>query len=186
MHFLIRMIVKVLIALGAVIAAGFVCIVGPASKTFTIRQELHDKTDRIVQSSALLQEFKDPSGELSVWKGRLKNLDQRFPTEQAITFVMQQLGDKSKELGLEILAQNPVAEETPAAGTTVTAAPFEKKKVLLELRCGYEGLGRYLAAIATLPTFFSVEELDVTSKLEELPNLNVRLMLAFYVTKAST
>ena len=177
-----QMTIKVSLGLLVVLITGVFCVVLPLRKTFALRQALHEEGDQIAACTLLLAEFKDPPAQLKLWEEQLKNLDQRFPNEQTITFVLQQLGDKSKELGLEILNESPVVDDKAVAPGSLPSK-YERKKIFMELKCGYETLGKYLAAIATLPTFFSVEELNVASNPAELPMLNVRIVLAFYVTK---
>ena len=177
-----QMTIKVSLSLLIVLIAGVFCVVLPLLKTFAIRQALHEKGDQIGASTLLITEFKDPTVELKSWEEQLKNMDQRFPNEQTITFVLQQLGDKSKELWLEILNESPVVDDKALVPGSVPSK-YERKKIFMELKCGYETLGKYLAAIATLPTFFSVEELNVASNPAGLPMLNVRIVSAFYVTK---
>jgi hypothetical protein len=76
-----------------------------------------------------------------------------------------------------------VVDEKPSATLAVSTA-FEKRKIEMHLDCSYESLGGYLAALSMLPTFFSVEGLEVTSTPRLLPKLEVKLVLGFYVTKA--
>ncbi len=167
-------------ALG-IAAAAMLLVFVPAKKNRALRDELRRETRELLSSAELLQEFKDPAGELAVWEGKLRLLDQRFPTEQALGSVLQQLGDKANALGVEILSSAPVAEQGIAPAPN--GGSVNHRQILLEMRCGYEAFGRFLAALPELPTFFSVEGMDLVPE-NGGAVLNAKLTLGLYVSKS--
>ncbi len=176
-----RIFMKVSVALAVLLAVSILVLALPARRLWRLRGDLQVKSEQLLSDTALLAEFRDPDTELKTSEKQLRNLDEKFPAMQGVPFVLQQLGDKSRELGLEILSMNPMEEEALAPGAL--PATYAKKKILLELKCEYQTLGQYVATIANLPTFFSVEELVLASPAINTPMLNVRLVLAFYVRK---
>ncbi len=162
------------------LAAAALLVLYPAKKNMALRDALRRETRELLTSAELLQEFKDPAGELAQWEERLRRLDQRFPTEQALGSVLQQLGDKAKELGVEILSSAPIAREGSAV---LNNGSVEHREILLEMRCGFEAFGKLLAALPELPTFFGVEGMELTPE-NSGAVLNAKLTLTLYVSKS--
>lgn len=177
----LRVVIKIVSAAAVVIAACVFAVALPGREVWKIRAELREKSTVLLEETAILSAVADPERELKKAEEQAKNLESRFPSSEALPFVLQQLGDKSKELQLDILSSNPVLEEKPFPPPGTEAPKYEKKKIAIDMRCTYENLAAYLAGISTLPTFFSVEEMTIENK-GNMPFLDVRLVLGFYVT----
>jgi Tfp pilus assembly protein PilO len=175
-----RLILKVGLAFAVVSGSLIALVVLPAAALSRLREDLRLKSDQLLIDTALIVQFQDPDSELREIEEKQRNLEKRFPTAQDIPFVLQQLGEKSREQGLDILSIRPLVEEDKKDQQGGAIADFKQKKILLELICDYEGLGKYLASLDSMPTFFTVEELRVRG--ERAPNaLDVQIVLGFYV-----
>ncbi len=180
----VRIVLKILTALLVVAVAGSIVVLIPAYKVWKVREELRGQSMQFLEETSLTGSFRDMDADMKKYEQLANNLDERFPSGDAITFVMQQLGDEAKKRQVEILSIQPVPDELRAdQKIEASASGYEKKMITLDMECGYRALGEFLDALGSMPTFFRVMGMRVKAKTADAATLSVMLRLGFYIKK---
>ncbi|MBR9990220.1 MAG: type 4a pilus biogenesis protein PilO [Gemmatimonadetes bacterium] len=118
------------------------------TKRVTEAQTLQDNVDRLEVSNAGMRQIVGRYGadfqqRLAVYQAHVGQLEDLIPRREDVPVLISQITARAQELGVELAALNPSAEE---AGDFYSRQSYE-----LHVLGSYHGIGEYMTAIGSLP-----------------------------------
>jgi len=130
-----------------------------------LKQELENKQKELEKDRQLIQAVPNPQREIEKIRKGMDELQSRAATKKELPKIIQQLINKSSELGIEIVSIKP--REDIEAEKEKLPQGVSKAYIEMIIKCPYRILGEYLKQLNELPIIFTIEGMYI-EKIEEI------------------
>jgi len=147
----------------------------PSSRTLArLRKEYKNINAEAALAQENIRQIPNPEKDIQALKARLEEAEHKFIHRDQLPRVIEQLFQKTSELGIEVISINP--KEEPQINAQ------EKIFIEVKMRCNFFGLGNYLESLENLPILFTVENLTIRKdESSGVEKLLVDMLLACYL-----
>ena len=120
-----------------------------------LQHKLNDKQQELAKERNLIQLIPNPQKEIEKIRKGMNELQKRAATKKELPKIIQQLINKSSELGIEIVSIKPRSDIK--TGGEKLPQGVSKAYIEMIIKCPYYVLGEYLKALNKLPIMFTIE-----------------------------
>lgn len=130
------------------------------TKRVTEADALQANVDRLEASNAGMRQIVGRFGQdfqqrLAIYQAHVEQLEQLIPRREDVPVLISQITARAQDLGVELAALNPAAEEP---GEFYSRQTYE-----LQVLGTYHGIGEYMTAIGSLPRIVKATEFKVNT-----------------------